>query len=106
MFDEDFVSKVQVPPEASSLELLQAVYRSPHVPLSTRMRAATIAIPFEHPKLGVTVNVNDDGSFAARLDAAIQRSMNGHAVEVEKVEPKVIEHSPDEMKAVTFRRRV
>jgi hypothetical protein len=88
---------VEIGPGASSLELLQAIYRSPHVPLSTRMRAASMAIPFEHPKLGVTVNVNDDGSFAARLDAAIQRSTNGHA-KVEKVEGPVIEHSPSEMR--------
>jgi hypothetical protein len=69
MFDDDFVSKVQVPPDADSLQLLQAVYRSPHVAMSVRMRAAAIALPFERPKLGVTLNVAGGvKDFAALLE--------------------------------------
>jgi hypothetical protein len=53
---------------------LQEVYRNKRVPLSTRMRAATIAIQYEVPKLAVTGYVHDDQSFAVALDRAIERS--------------------------------
>ncbi len=87
--------------EGTSLELLQKVYRDPALPLSTRMRAAAIAIPHEHPKLGVSVNIADDGTFAARLDKAIARS-NGHAAKL--VEGSVIEHDPMELRPGLRRR--
>jgi len=51
-----------------------------------------MALPFECPNLGVSVNINDDGSFAARLDAAIQRS-NGHSAP----SGQVIEHDRSEI---------
>jgi hypothetical protein len=38
------------------------------------MRAATIAIQYETPKLAVTGYVHDDKSFALALDRAIQRA--------------------------------
>jgi hypothetical protein len=58
---------------ATSLKLLQAIYRSPAAALTTRMRAAIAAIQFEHPKLTVTATVNG-GDFAVQLDQAIERS--------------------------------
>jgi hypothetical protein len=58
---------------ATSLKLLQKVYRSPAVALATRMRAATAALPHEHPKLAVTAVVNS-GDFADQLEQAIERS--------------------------------
>jgi hypothetical protein len=66
--------EVEVDPKASSLDLLQAVYRNPDVPLSVRMRAAGMAIPYEFPKLSVVASVNDPEGFAERLERAIQRS--------------------------------
>jgi hypothetical protein len=69
---------LQLRPDAMSIDLLRAVYRSPSIPLPVRMRAAIAALPHETPKLGVTVMVNDQ-DFATLLDARIKRmeAMNG-----------------------------
>jgi hypothetical protein len=65
------------PDGETALGLLQAVYRNKQVPLNTRMRAATIAIQYETPKLAVTGYMRDDASFAVALERAIQRSREG-----------------------------
>jgi hypothetical protein len=69
----------------SSLEFLQAIYRSTDQPLARRMRAAIAALPFESPKLAVTANLGPESGFAAQLEAAIQRS-GGRLIEGEVVE--------------------
>jgi hypothetical protein len=91
MIDEEFVSKVQIRADATSLELLQAVYRSPYVPLHTRMRAAVAALQFEHPKLGVSVIV-DGQDFATRLERAVERT--ARALNERRSNGLVIEHQP------------
>jgi hypothetical protein len=58
---------------ATSLKLLQKVYRSPAIALTTRIRAAMAALQFEHPKLAVTATVQA-GDFADQLERAIERS--------------------------------
>jgi hypothetical protein len=78
---------------ATSLTLLQAIYRSPELPLSTRMRAAGMALQFEHPKLGVSVNVPWNDDFAARLERAVAQSRAAY-------QPKLIEHQPVEPKVI------
>jgi hypothetical protein len=59
-------------PTASSLDLLQAVYRDPTQQLHTRMRAAMACLPFETPKLLATAIVNEN-SFAELLDRRLAR---------------------------------
>src|SRR5262245_58740698 len=75
--------RFELEPNATSLKLLQKVYRSPSVALMTRVRAAIASLQFEHPKLAVVATVNA-GDFADKLDQAIARSR------------KVIEAKPTE----------
>jgi hypothetical protein len=74
--------EIALPEGATSLDLLQHVYRNPSLPLPTRMRAAGMALPHEHPKLAVTTVVNV-GDFADQLEKAVERSR--------KVSPTMIE---------------
>ena len=78
---------VELATNATSLELLQQVYRNPSLPLPTRMRAAATALPFEFPKLAVTASFNGE-AFADKLEKAFQRSA------------KVIEHEPTRPKTM------
>jgi hypothetical protein len=57
----------------TSLDLLQAIYRSGDQPMHRRMRAAIAALPHEHPKLAVTSMTINDG-FGAKLEGARVRS--------------------------------
>jgi hypothetical protein len=63
----------ELEPNATSLTLLQKVYRSSSVGLQTRIRAAMAALQFEHPKLAVNANV-DSADFAVQLDRAVNAS--------------------------------
>jgi hypothetical protein len=60
--------------DVSALGFLQTVYRSAKLPLSVRMRAATIAIQYESPRLQATAILRDDNAFAAQLERALMRS--------------------------------
>ena len=65
---------IAIEPNGTSLDLLQAIYRNPSLPLATRKSAAAIAIQFEHPKLGVSLNLPWNDDFADRLTRAVERS--------------------------------
>jgi hypothetical protein len=73
---------VEIGSNAISLDLLRAVYRSNHLPLSTRMRAAMSALPHEVPRLAVTAMVSEQ-DFATVLDRRLKRieEMKGKAIE-------------------------
>ena len=58
---------------ATSLRFLQTIYRNPEVPLPVRMKAAAIAIEYEHPRLAITATLNS-GDFADQLEQAVKRS--------------------------------
>lgn len=81
------LSELEIAPGATSLTVLQQVYRNPSLPLPTRMRAAATALPFEFPKLAVTASFNGE-AFADKLEKAFQRSA------------KVIEHEPTRPKTM------
>src|SRR5262249_29772909 len=74
-----------VEPEISALGYLQSIYRDPLQPAVVRMRAATIAIAYESPRLAVTAYLSNADDFAARLDRAIEQSRS----------PKIIDHRPE-----------
>jgi hypothetical protein len=57
---------------SSSLEFFQSVYNDEAMPLMTRMRAAQVALPFEHAKLAVVAQLH--GGCAAQLEAAMVRA--------------------------------
>jgi hypothetical protein len=69
---------ITLPPGATSLQFLQAIYRSPDQPMARRMKAASIAIQYESPKLAVTMAVTDQ-SWATQLQRCIARSRQADA---------------------------
>jgi hypothetical protein len=87
-------------PDATSLDFHQAVYRNPTLPIPTRQRSAIAALQFEHPKLAVTAVISE-GSFADRLDKAVERSNKARNGQIIVNGPKLIEAQPQ-----TIRRRV
>jgi hypothetical protein len=76
--------------------LLKSVYQNPAVPLSVRMKAASIAIEYERPSLKATAIVPMGGDFAARLERAIERSNGGSRLPATQL--KTIEHAPAELR--------
>jgi hypothetical protein len=74
---------VELPPNATSLDLLRAIYRSPQVQLTTRIRCAMACLQYEHPRLAVVAQITEQ-SFAEVLERRLQklRAMeNGKMIE-------------------------
>jgi hypothetical protein len=63
---------IELPPNATAHDLLRLVYRSADLPLTTRMRAAMAAIPYETPKLAVTALVQES-DLATLLDRRLEK---------------------------------
>ena len=93
---------IEIPTDGISLDLLRAVYRNNQLPLTTRMRAAIAALPFEVPKLAVTAVVSEQ-DFATVLDRRLKRieQMKANAIEAtpvidgEKVDVRLPPMVPD-----------
>jgi len=82
---------IDLPTNADSLDVLQAIYRSSKQPLYVRMRAAALALPFERPKLQATAIIPMGQAFAERLERAIERSakvLNHRTIESSVIESK------------------
>jgi hypothetical protein len=77
--------ELELPPGATPLDFLEAVYRSPAQPIFQRMKAAIEAAQYRHARLAVTATVTTE-DFAAMLDKAIERS--GKAQELKQIESK------------------
>jgi hypothetical protein len=79
LFEDTKPDEIEIPPNGTSLDLLQAVYRRSDLPLTTRMRAAIAALPHEVPRLMVSALVNEQ-SFAEILDRRLKKlnAMNGN----------------------------
>src|SRR6516162_9238562 len=98
--------EIEIPPNGTSLDLLQVIYRRKDLPLSTRMRAAGLALPHEHPKLAVQALITEQ-DIATVLDKriahyqALQRA-NGSSKLIEATaEPIEAEPEPIEVKPPT-----
>jgi hypothetical protein len=90
--DED---GIELPPGALSLEFLQAIYRSAAQPMARRLKAASIAIQYESPKLAVTAVVEGSDSLAARLGRAIERSARVEAYRLIQAGPTAASNGAD-----------
>jgi len=78
---------LQLPDGATSLEALQAIYRNPGLPLTTRMRAMISALPFETPKLAVSALVDSTKDFATLLDQRIAKYQRMKLLEQKPIAP-------------------
>lgn len=81
--------RFSLPDGITALPLLQMAYRGQVQLTPQQMRAAIEALPFEVPKLSASANVHYDGTFAAQLERAIERSRQGPPL---LDAPKTIEH--------------
>jgi len=56
------------------LDFLRSIYMDEEVPLPTRIKAATEAAQYVHPKLAMVATANANGDFGAMLERAIAAS--------------------------------
>jgi hypothetical protein len=73
-------------PAADALSFLRSVYQCPTLSLHVRMKAASLALPYESPKLAVTA-VIPGGDFASMLEERLKKLNGGQAKVIEA--PKI-----------------
>jgi hypothetical protein len=93
LFEEKRETGLELSPNATSLDLLRAIYRSPHAELTTRIRCAMACLQYEHPKLAVVAQVTDEG-FVELLDRRLKKlaamEQNGtKAVAIDGPKPEI-----------------
>ena len=71
MMQEKKPIEVEIPANGMSFDLLRMVYRNSSIPLTTRIRCAIAAFPFELPKLAVTAVISEQ-NFAEALERQLQ----------------------------------
>jgi hypothetical protein len=84
-------AEIELPPNATSLDLLRAIYRSPHAELTMRIRCAMACLQYEHPKLAVVAQVTDQG-LAELLDrrlAKLRAMENGRMIAIDGPKPQI-----------------
>jgi hypothetical protein len=79
---------IELPPDATSLDLLQTIYRDHRQPIVRRMRAAIAALPFEHPKLAVTAVIGGEGGDLTAL-LELRKARSAKIIEGRAEPPKV-----------------
>jgi hypothetical protein len=83
---------VELPPNATSLDLLRAIYRNPNAELTTRIRCAMACLQYEHPRLQMIAQINEQ-SFAEVLERRLKKlrdmEQNGKAIEAPKPAPAI-----------------
>jgi hypothetical protein len=70
---------IEVAADATPLDFLCAVFRDPGQPMQRRMKAASEAAQYVHPKLAVVANV-EGKDFATRLERAVERSRQARVI--------------------------
>src|SRR5262249_1117287 len=72
--------------DSDALTVLQSVHKQPVPPEGNRIKAAAASLPFERPKIPVSVSVRAPAVLGERLDQANgMKTINP---------PKIIEHQP------------
>jgi hypothetical protein len=75
----------------TSLDFLRAVYNNGELPLSVRMRAAGMAVPYEFARLQVTAFVPEGGDFAMQLEARLRRRQEMKLINAKPINEGCIE---------------